>query len=43
MLKPDALMAVFDGTWYAKGWKQSDYVSKMRHRHKPPYESDLRD
>ncbi len=28
LLKPGALMAVFDGTWYAKGWKQSDYVGK---------------
>ena len=28
LLKPGGLMAVFDGTWYAKGWKQSDYVGK---------------
>ena len=28
LLKPGALMAVFDGTWYAKGWNQSDYVGK---------------
>lgn len=28
LLKPGALMAVFDGTWYSKGWNQSDYVGK---------------
>ncbi len=27
-LKPGALMAVFDGTWFSKGWKHADSVGK---------------
>lgn len=28
LLKPGGVMAVFDGTWFAKGWKQSNYVDQ---------------
>ncbi len=28
LLKPGALMAVFDGTWFSKGWKHADSVGK---------------
>ena len=28
LLKPGAVMAIFDGTWYSEGWKHGDYAGK---------------